>query len=70
MPLLYPVGMFCIVVTYWIDKILFLRIFKTPPVYDNTMAIRAIKIMKVSVILHSFMTFFIYSNDAFTSHSD
>jgi len=61
-PLLYPVGMFCIFVSYWMDKYLFLRFYLKPPLYDDGMAVRARSLVKLSLIVHCMMSIMIYSN--------
>ena len=41
MPMLYPIGFVSFFVTYWVDKFLFLRVYKKPPRYDMTLASKA-----------------------------
>ena len=63
MPLLYPIGMFCVITTYWVDKYLFISFYKTPPLYDMQMANAARNALKLSIIIHCMMSIYIYSNE-------
>lgn len=62
-PLLYPVGLVCQGVSYWCDKYLVLRLYRTPPQYDDAMAARVRNLIKMSIICHCLMSMYIYSND-------
>lgn len=68
MPLLYLVGMICCFTSYWTDKILFLRLYKRPPLYDDGMTVRARKILKFSIIVHCLMSVYMYSNDTILNY--
>ena len=41
MPIMYPLGFVCAFFNFWIDKILFLRVYRKPPLYDDLLAVRA-----------------------------
>lgn len=68
MPLLYLIGMISCFTSYWTDKILFLRLYKRPPLYDDGMAVRARKILKLSIIVHCLMSIYMYSNDTILNY--
>ena len=38
MPILYPCGLVVCFLTYWTDKIMFFRLYKTPPIYGLELA--------------------------------
>ena len=62
MPLLYIVGLITFFITYWIDKFLFLRVYKKPPRYDMSLASTVREITKYSIFLHFAFGFYMYSN--------
>jgi len=70
MPLLYPVGMFCSMSSYWIDKYLFLRLFRRPPLFDEAMASRGVTLIKIGLCIHCIMSIYIYSNDEIFSYEE
>lgn len=70
MPLLYPVGLLCAFSSYWIDKYLFLRLYRKPPLYDGSMAARARNLVKVALLIHCIMSIYIYSNDQIFTYKD
>ena len=69
-PLLYPVGLLCQGVSYWCDKYLVLRLYRTPPQYDDAMAARVRNLIKISIICHCFMSMYIYSNDQILNYRE
>ena len=69
-PLLYPVGLICQGVSYWCDKYLVLRLYRTPPQYDDAMAARVRNLIKISIICHCLMSTYIYSNDQILSYQN
>ena len=62
LPILYPIGFFCIIFIYWTDKILFLRLYKKPPLYDGDLAERALSMIKLGLFIHIILSIYIYSN--------
>lgn len=38
LPILYPIGILCAFSTYWVDKWLFVKFYRRPPIYDCKMA--------------------------------
>ena len=69
MPLLYPIGMLQYFFTYWVDKFLFLRLYKTPPRYGIEMSEVTRKTMVVAVFLHWLFAFYMYSNSQIFTYS-
>jgi hypothetical protein len=69
MPVLYIVGMFQIFVTYWVDKLLFLRFYKTPPRYGIGMSSVVRKSMEYAVILHILFGIYMFSNSQILTYS-
>lgn len=69
MPLLYPIGMFQYIATYWTDKYLFLRLYQTPPRYGIEMSEVVRKAMVIGVFLHWFFGFYMYSNSQIFTYS-
>jgi hypothetical protein len=67
-PLLYPVGMCCAFACYWTDKLLFVRLYRKPPLYDNGMAVRAGSIIKYSIVIHVLFSLYMYSNEEIFSY--
>ena len=69
MPLLYLIGCFSFVVTYWVDKWLFIRFYRSPPHYSAEISVRASKLTAYpALIVHVAMSIWILSNaDIFSS---
>ena len=66
-PCLYPAGFALMVISYWQDKIMFLRHYRIPPRYGRALAARVVKILEVGIILHLFFGLYMLSNpDIFT----
>uniref|UniRef100_K3WQ59 Anoctamin transmembrane domain-containing protein n=1 Tax=Globisporangium ultimum (strain ATCC 200006 / CBS 805.95 / DAOM BR144) TaxID=431595 RepID=K3WQ59_GLOUD len=62
MPLLHLVGFFAMLMTYWADKFTFLRIARSPPLYDRKVAIAAGSLLPYAVLLHSVVAMWMFSN--------
>jgi hypothetical protein len=62
MPLLYLVFFFELLIKYWVDKIWFLRLNRTPPRYGQELTDSARSKLYFGVILHLLIGFFMYSN--------
>jgi hypothetical protein len=69
MPLLYPIGMFQFIVTYWVDKLLFLRLYKTPPRYGIEMSEVTRRSMVFALFFHWLFGFYMYSNSQIFTYS-
>lgn len=63
LPILYPIGFISIIFIYWTDKMLFLRLYKKPPLYDGDLADRALVMIKLSLLIHIILSIYIYSNN-------
>ncbi|KAJ0404203.1 hypothetical protein P43SY_002046 [Pythium insidiosum] len=71
MPLLHLVGFMQMIMTYWADKFTFLRIARSPPLYDAKVANAAGALLPYAVILHSLVGMWMFSNEMiFQSPSD
>jgi len=62
MPLLYFISMLQYIATYWVDKYLFLRLYRTPPRYGMEMSDVVRRIMVIGVFIHFAIGFYMYSN--------
>lgn len=66
-PILYPAGCLLMIVSYWADKILFLRHYKLPRRYGRKLAARVVDVMQWAILLHLFVGLYMLSNpDIFT----
>jgi hypothetical protein len=63
LPLMYPIGFLCAFINYWMDKCLFLRCHRKPPLYDHRLSSLAKTILKFSILIHVISFLLIYSND-------
>ena len=71
MPILYFFAAWIFCVTYWIDKITLLRIYRKPPRFGIEVIRFARNMLIVGVILHFGFNFWMYSNSlVFNSYSD
>jgi hypothetical protein len=52
MPLLLFIGAVSFFISFWIDKWLFCRFYRTPPVYSDRMGQSASKLLGFSIVLH------------------
>ena len=70
-PCLYPAGFALMVISYWQDKVMFLRHYRLPPRYGRALAARVVRILEVGIILHLFFGLYMLSNpDIFTYEDD
>ncbi|TYZ65544.1 hypothetical protein PybrP1_007721 [[Pythium] brassicae (nom. inval.)] len=70
MPLLHLVGFFAMLMTYWADKFTFLRIARSPPLYDSKVAASAGSLLPYAVLLHSLVAMWMFSNELIFQSSD
>jgi hypothetical protein len=61
LPILYFVAFLSFFATYWVDKLLLFRYYRMPPNYSMGLSNSSIQIMKMSIVLHFFFGFFMYS---------
>jgi hypothetical protein len=69
MPLLYLISMLQYLMTYWIDKFLFLRFYRTPPRYGIEMSETVRRIMLAAIFIHFALAFYMYSNSSIFTYS-
>ncbi|KAL8005362.1 putative anoctamin, 10TM putative phosphate transporter, cytosolic domain-containing protein [Plasmopara halstedii] len=71
MPLLHVIGFGATLITYWADKFTFLRIARSPPLYDSRLATTAGSLLPYAVLLHCLIAVWMFSNDnIFESESE
>lgn len=71
MPLLYLVGVVQFCTMYWVDKFLFVRVYRKPPSYGMELASIARSVIVYAIILHLCFGFYMFSNSAiFTYEGD
>lgn len=63
MPLMYPIGMMFMISVYWVDKYLFLRFYRKPPMYDVVMNQTCVSIFNYSIVIHGMISLYVFSND-------
>ena len=52
MPFLYLVGVICIFVLYWFNKIFLCKIYKKPPIYDKSILNSIESLLLIPLIAH------------------
>lgn len=62
MPALYAMCFVAFVLTYWVDKYLFLRVYRTPPRYDIALMRTVRSTLKYAVVCHFLIGFYMVSN--------
>ena len=71
MPILYFFASWIFLITYWIDKLTLLRIYRKPPCYGVEVMKFSRDILTVAIILHFGFAFWMYSNQlVFDSYKD
>ncbi|KAE9115247.1 hypothetical protein PF010_g9399 [Phytophthora fragariae] len=63
MPLLHFIGFVAMIMTYWADKFTFLRIARSPPLYDSKLASAAGSLLPYAVLMHCLVAMWMFSND-------
>ncbi|KAJ8574940.1 hypothetical protein ON010_g4271 [Phytophthora cinnamomi] len=63
MPLLHFIGFGAMIMTYWADKFTFLRIARSPPLYDSKLASAAGSLLPYAVLMHCLVAMWMFSND-------
>jgi len=66
-PFLYFAAFISVITMYWSDKILFLRNWRTPPLYGDELANKARDILKHAILMHMLIGFYQLSNPQFFS---
>jgi len=62
LPFLYFVAFASFLISYWVDKLLFLCCYKRPPQYGSDLPKYAVGSFKYAVLLHFVVGYFMYSN--------
>uniref|UniRef100_A0A7S1CHA1 CSC1/OSCA1-like cytosolic domain-containing protein n=1 Tax=Bicosoecida sp. CB-2014 TaxID=1486930 RepID=A0A7S1CHA1_9STRA len=62
MPLLLPLAACFFFVTFWVDKILFVRFYRRPPTYDASIARSAAALMPWAIVVHFVVGTWMLSN--------
>lgn len=64
-PLLYPIGCVSFATTYWVDKWLFMRFYRSPPHYSDEICVRAARLTAFPALLvHLAMSIWILGNES------
>jgi len=69
-PLMYACGFLIFFLSYWTDKILFLRLYKVPPRYGLHLAFGTQIVMEWSILLHLFTGIYMISNPDIFNFND
>jgi hypothetical protein len=69
MPVLYIIAMITFFLTYWVDKFLFITVYKTPPRYDIALMRTVRGTLKYAIILHYMFGFYMISNTNIMTYS-
>jgi hypothetical protein len=64
MPILYPIACFSFVLSFWIDKYLFINYYRRPPQYDAKLGRRASGTLMYGLLLHLVVSIWMYGNKA------
>ena len=68
-PLLFPIAAVQFFVTFWFDKIMFIRYYRKPPQYDYTTGKMATELLGYGVMMHLVSSIWMLTNpDIFTSN--
>ena len=62
LPLLWVILCFICILTYWFNKIFFLRIAAIPPKYDTALARNAVFFIKIGISLHLIMAIWVFGS--------
>ena len=61
LPILYPITAMGFVITYWVDKVAFLRFYRIPPNYSMRLSRWASSLLSWAVLMHLFVAIWMYS---------
>jgi len=61
-PLLLPFACLTFFVTFWVDKILLLRMYNKPPQYDHVLALTVTRLLPVALMVHLAVSTWMYGN--------
>jgi hypothetical protein len=63
MPIMYVMGAIGFLVSYWVDKIVFIRLYRTPPDYDISIGTGATQLLPYALLLHLMIAGWVYGNE-------
>eukprot|EP00347_Sterkiella_histriomuscorum_P015813 403355588 len=63
MPLFYVVGLLSFIFTFYVDKFLFLRHYRLPPLGDRNLSLWSRILMAVAIMIHLIIAFMMISNN-------
>lgn len=66
-PILMPIGALHFFITFWFDKIMFIRYYRLPPYYDESVSTQASNLLVPGVIVHLAVSGWMLSNGAIFS---
>ena len=70
MPILLPIGCASFIVSFYVDKYLFLRFYRIPPHYDSRMGMTMSGLFPYAILLHVGCAAWMYSNKAIFSSAE
>lgn len=70
MPIVYPIVVLTFIVTYWMDKITVLRVYRKPPRYGKILTKVTREWLNLAIFLHFIFTFIMFSNSAIFDTDD
>lgn len=62
MPILTIIFLGYLIVSFAFDKLLFLRLYRLPPAFDETAAIATTSLLHYAIMLHIVIALWMYSN--------
>ena len=69
MPILYLICLGSLILTFWIDKFLFINVYKKPPRYDMALMRNVRGLLKYAVFLHFAVGFYMVSNTSILTYN-
>ncbi len=69
-PLLFPIGLLFVFLTFWCERALLFYVHRTPPKFDESLAEAALNVMPWAVFIHSAFAAWTYSSPSVLSGYD
>jgi len=63
MPILYPIAAFFFIFYYWVDKWMICNFYHTPPMFDQSIALKLLAFDKFGLLAHVIFTYWMFDND-------
>ena len=70
LPILYPVACLFFIITYWTDKVLLLRFYAKPVMFDEYIARETLSYFKFILLLHVIGSLFMFGNTPILEHKE